>query len=409
MNMFLQFIINNYAPLTGLLFLFVFILFNKDLNQKIRRTFYVILGLEFVELILYSLELWMASFAEPTVWRILFSAIGYSICPVLILGILQLSVRNRFSNHQLLVLGIPAIVNVIAAFSGFFSDVVYSYNQANEFVRGPLGYTTHIILCIYLVCILIYSINTKKKHMHLENVIIWVICAVIVLAMVLEAVFSVRNLGRTAIVLCTVAYYLYFQTQSYNDQLKGYMENTIDSQKEHLREMNVIGVLANEYVTVCYVDVANDVVTPYRIDSVIDERYGDVLRSGVTFEKVFKAYVSNDVYEEDRGFFLNLADLQKMMDYLHQNGELSKKYRVLRKGTIVYCEMRVELVQAEEGTEDLVFGFSNNDARVRKEMVYESAVQQEINQVEETKKSLSGIADLARQLQEAIEDKLSIL
>ena len=74
---------------------------------------------------------------------------------------------------------------------------------------------------------------------------------------------------------------------------------------------------------------------------------------------------------------------------------------------MIYCEMRVELVPNEDGTEDLVFGFSNNDSRVRREMVYQSTVKQEIDKVEEARKSLSGIAELAGQLKDEIEEKLS--
>ena len=47
--------------------------------------------------------------------------------------------------------------------------------------------------------------------------------------------------------------------------------------------------------------------------------------------------------------------------------------------------------------------------RVLKGMVYQSTVQQEMNKVAEAKDSLAGIAELARQLQEAIEEKLSCL
>ena len=173
--------------------------------------------------------------------------------------------------------------------------------------------------------------------------------------------------------------------------------------------MSLIGVLAREYVTVCYVDSEKDLVTAYRMDPYIEKMYGELLRAGVTFEQVFRAYVNADIYEEDREFFLNLADVQSMLSYLRQNGSLSRKYRVFRNQTILYCEMRVELVYTEEGREDLIFGFSNNDMRVRREMVYQSAVEQELSEVEEAKASLSGIAELARQLQEAIEDKLSTL
>lgn len=259
----------------------------------------------------------------------------------------------------------------------------------------------------YLVCILVLSIAKCKKGSWLEGAIVWAICVVIVTAIVMEAVFSVRSMGRIAMVLSTLAYYLYFQTLSYREDLQGYMEQTIEMQKERLREMNIIGVLAKEYVTVCYVDVEKDLVTSYRMDPFIEEHYGDVLRAGVTFEQVFRAYVTRDIYEEDQGFFLDLANLQDMLAYLRMNGSLSKKYRVWRNGTVLYCEMRAELVSTDTGVEDIVFGFSNNDTRVRREMVYQSTVQEELDRVETAKDSLSGIADLARQLQEAIEEKLS--
>ena len=171
--------------------------------------------------------------------------------------------------------------------------------------------------------------------------------------------------------------------------------------------MGIISVLANEYVTICYLDVEKNLVTAYRMDPYIEKRYGEVLREGVTFEQVFQAYILQDVCEDDRAFFMNLADLKEMLNYLHQNGSLSKMYRVWRGGTLLYCKMRAELVKTKDGTEDMVFGFSNNDMRVRREMVYQSTVQEEINKVEEAKSSLAGIAELARQRQEAIEDKLS--
>lgn len=404
-----NFIVINFAPLSGLLFLLIFLIFDKELDKEIQRVFLMLCVLEFVELVAYSAELWTASLAEPTFLRILLSAVGYSIRPFLIFFILQLAARSSVSNRALLVLAAPAVLNVIVSFSAFFTDIAYSYNAVNEFVRGPLGYATHVVLLFYLAAILAISLKRVGKERWLESAIVWAVCLVIVLAIVLEAVFSVRSLGRTAIVLSTIVYYLYFQTQIYREDIRGYMEQTIYSQKEHLREMNIIGVLAKEYVTVCYVDVEKDVVTPYRMDPFIEQNYGEILRSGVSFEQVFRAYVSRDIYEEDRDFFLNLADLQEMLAYLRQNGSLSRKYRVWRNGTVLYCEMRAELIGTTAGTEDIVFGFSNNDTRVRREMVYQSTVQQEIDRVEETKESLSGIAELAGQLQKAIEEKLSSL
>lgn len=398
----------DFAPLAGLLFLAVFLISNKDTDKSVNRFFLSLCILEFVELFVYSLELWTATFAERTVWRVLLSAIGYSIRPVIVLIILCVSAKLSVKDRKTFILAIPAILNVIIAFSAFFTDIAYSYTEANEFVRGPLGYVPHIVMFFYLLCILIFSC-TRKGKAPMETVIIWAICLVLVLAIVCEAVFSVRSMGRTAIVLSTMAYYLYFQTITFRQGIAGYMEQTIQTQKDHIREMNIIGVLAQEYVTVCYVDSQKDVVTPYRMDPFIEAHYGESLRSGVRFEDVFEAYVRNDIMEEDQKFFLDLADLQEMLSYLRENGSIAKKYRVWRDGKVIYCEMRVELVKAETGAEDIVFGFSNSDARVHREMVYQSAVEEELEKVQAARKSLSGIAKLAGELQQMIEENLAEL
>ncbi|MDD6655681.1 MAG: hypothetical protein PUE95_00020 [Lachnospiraceae bacterium] len=407
--MLINIISNNFAPIAGLLFLFIFLLSYKTEDKEKKDIFILLCFLEIIELVVYNAELWIATFEEPTKWRILLSAVGYSIRPFLLLGILQIFLRLKVTDKKFLLLAAPAFLNVIAAFSAFFTDIVYSYNANNEFARGPLGYITHIVSLIYLLCTLLFSIFRGSKKQTLENIVIWGISLVVIVSIVLESFFAVQGLGRTAFVLSTIAYYLYFQTLSYQQELQKYMEQTIESQREHLREMNIIGVLANEYVTVCYVDIQKDIVTPYRMDPFIEEHYGEMLRSGVSFEQVFRAYVTQDIYEEDQKFFLNLADLQEMLLYLRENGSLSRKYRVWRNETVLYCEMRVELVRMEEGIEDMVFGFSNNDMRVRKEMVYQSTVQQELDKVKAAKNSLSDIAELARKLQESIEENLANL
>ena len=97
-----------------------------------------------------------------------------------------------------------------------------------------------------------------------------------------------------------------------------------------------------------------------------------------------------------------------MIAYLQENGSLSHKYRVLRgDNLILYCEMRAELVPAENGATDIVFGFSNNDNRVRKEMVYQSAMETEIEKIASARNILTEISDLAIQLHDTIEEKLS--
>lgn len=404
-----EFLTINFAPLIGLIFLVTFLCSNKELDRDVRNTFLALCFLELLELLLYSLELKTATFEKPTFRRAFFSAMGYSIRPVLLLGILRLAMRGKIRRLGKILFSVPAILNIIAAFSVFFTGIVYSYNEQNQFVRGYLGYTTHVILIFYLICVIAFSVTGGKKGIVLENSILWISCLAIMTALVVETVYSVRGIGRTAIVLSTFAYYLYFQMRGFREEIKGHMEEMSNAQKEHLREMSIISVLANEYVSVCYVDVEKNTVIPYRLDPVIREQYGEVFQKGVTYEQILSAYILGSIYEDDRKFFMSISNLQDMCSYLQQNGSFSKKYRVLRNGTLVYCEMRAELIETESGLKDIVVGFSNNDMRVRREMVYQSSVQEEIDKVEKARNSLAGIAELAKQLQDAIDENLSSL
>ena len=71
-----EFITINYAPLTGLLFLLIFLISVEETDQTIKKIFFSLWLFELVELLAYSAELWTASFTRPTYLRILLSAIG---------------------------------------------------------------------------------------------------------------------------------------------------------------------------------------------------------------------------------------------------------------------------------------------------------------------------------------------
>ena len=79
---------------------------------------------------------------------------------------------------------------------------------------------------------------------------------------------------------------------------------------------------------------------------------------------------------------LELGTIARLMARLEQPGRLTYRYRVLRDGAMLYCEMRAELVSREDGGRDIVLGFSNNDAEVRSKMQYEEKLRAALAQAE---------------------------
>lgn len=219
----------NYAPTIGIAFLFLVLLTNADMEREIKRIFYALLLLETIEMIAYSVELETASWAYPSKWRILLSAIGYTIRPVLVYLHLKLTRRQKLGRRGQALLVTPLIYNTLVAFSAFFTPIAYTYTQQNEFVRGPLGYTTQVVTSLYLLILLLHTASCAKVRSWMETAIVAASVTLCAAAMIVEAAFLVRSIGRTSIVMATIFYYMFFQSQTY--------KATLEAEKDHYQHL----------------------------------------------------------------------------------------------------------------------------------------------------------------------------
>lgn len=220
----------NYTAVVGIVFLLIFLHFNASLDKRIKHIFHVLILTEFVEMVVYSLELWTTTFAHLSPLRLWFSAIGYTVRPLILCLIVMLATRNESVERFPKLFFLPAALNTAAAFSVFFTDIVYSYTPDNLFVRGPLGFFTHAVALIYLVILILVVINGNRGRSKLETLIIFAISLLIVFFMTAEAVWDIRTLGRSSIVMITIFYYMFFQSRVYKNSLS--TEQSIRSELE---------------------------------------------------------------------------------------------------------------------------------------------------------------------------------
>ena len=209
----------NFAPTAGILFLLIFLYHNAALEKQIRRTFFLLLGLEALDMAVVTAELKLAALAQPTTARMFFSAMNYALLPIMVYLTLMMAIRERGNTRLRAALSIPIFLNLPAAFSVFFTDIFYSFTADNVRVRGSLGHLLYLAACFYLVCLIVYMLYNAKEQHRLEIVIIIAISALLVITMILEAVYGIRTIGRTSIVLATVFYYMFFQTQVYKERI----------------------------------------------------------------------------------------------------------------------------------------------------------------------------------------------
>jgi len=206
-------IYSNYAICLIVVFMVVFLLTNTTFEKKETGLFMRAIFLVVVLVIADNIENWTASLAYPTTLRIWMSAIGYTLRPICILCILQIVVRNQLVKKFLMF--VPALINTGISFSALFTDIAFSYDAQNEFVRGPLGWTPFIVSGLYLCVLIICSIQYFREKNYHEALIVFAIVLAAMIAVVLESAIKRDGLINATIVISVTFYYLFFHTQTF--------------------------------------------------------------------------------------------------------------------------------------------------------------------------------------------------
>ena len=149
-------------------------------------------------------------------WRILFSAIGYTLRPVAALGLLMVVCpRERRS----WLLWVPCLINTAINLTAFFSPIAFSFDENYVFQRGPLGYFVFIVALLYIIQILVLTMQRFSEGKTTERWIL-VACAIGCLAATAVDVFASGIHINEAIVISSIFFYMFLRSHdNYLDQL----------------------------------------------------------------------------------------------------------------------------------------------------------------------------------------------
>lgn len=210
----------NYATVMLMICLLIFVNTNHICGKRVARMFSWAILMVFVLVTVDSVEYWCASLDYPTNLRILMSAIGYSLRP----GIIYLVITFVWPGKKkwLMWWALPLGLNMLVSFSASFSDVAYTYDAENNFVRGPLGYSAFAASGIYLVLMMVVTIRLYKSGDKSESMITIVATVLTTLSVALESMRGYDGLINLSGGELLVFYYIYLVSQQFKrDALTG--------------------------------------------------------------------------------------------------------------------------------------------------------------------------------------------
>ena len=160
-----------------------------------------------------SMEFWAQQDPSRRCWRILFSVIGYSMRPTAALSILLIVWPKA---RRPVWLWLPNTANTLIYCTAFFSTVAFGYHDNYHFMRGPLGYSAHVIAFIYIAAAVVMTWIKYRNTVRIrERYVLYVCAAGCVIAALIDAETETAMLNA-AIMITSIFLYMFLRSIDMN-------------------------------------------------------------------------------------------------------------------------------------------------------------------------------------------------
>ncbi len=258
-----EFLSNNFAEIIGLIFIWIILNKERVLEKDDVKHFMMIFYCEVFEMLAFNIEKITGYWAEPTALRILLSAIAYTLRAVLVYLFIRLIWPYEHNKKAKVLLTIPIILCGICGISPFFTGIVYSFNEGNHFVRGPLGWIFMVTVIAYILIFVFYIIKQHRSSAKMNTVILLLIAFFIITSTVLSTIYNMEWMGRLSIVYGTVFCLFALDANRLQKTIYALQEN--QELKETLNELEKTkkeAEVANEAKTTFLLNMSHDIRTP---------------------------------------------------------------------------------------------------------------------------------------------------
>lgn len=231
----------NFFPIIGIIFLMTFLWKNSSMEKNVKYTFYGLCALTYIELAIYNFELFLTGMENTSSILTAVTALGYSIRPLMLYLFVIIVIRHDKRKRIKVPLLIPALVNIVFAFSTFFTHASYYYDEHNILHRGSFGWTPHIVMITYLIVMILLSYSKLENKNRFERLIILETSTLITFSSFAESIFENYFLLRISITASLIFYFMFFQSKTYKDEIiEKHVEQTKMTEKFTLQMVTAL-------------------------------------------------------------------------------------------------------------------------------------------------------------------------
>lgn len=184
------------------------------LGRKNKRGMLIITALIFTLVLQNAADYLLDINGANRMIRTIVSVYGYSVRPVILILFIRI-VNPKCATWPFWAL---AGVNALIHLTAFFSKICFRITIRNDFYRGPLGYTCHVVSAILLLCLFRFTLREYRRVKKAEAWIPILNTLLVLIAVVADSVIA-KDLTyplsflTMAIVSCSLFYYIWLHLQ----------------------------------------------------------------------------------------------------------------------------------------------------------------------------------------------------
>lgn len=131
-------------------------------------------------------------------------------------------------------------------------------------------------------------------------------------------------------------------------------------------EISLLSILSENYEALYYVDFDLGTITPYRMNKVIEEQFGDYFRTNPSFEDAMIGYINAVVAPEDREEMLKRANPDFLREKLKGKRTYSYDYRINREDKQLYYRFKISKLQVGDELHQAAVGFADSTSEMER-------------------------------------------
>ena len=224
----------NFLPLMVIIFLFVFLIINNRFEHELTVKFWPMLVMLLALVVFDNIDYFEFDRNNKGFFHVFAAFMGYNLRIFILYRLVVIVMRDMPFKKKKIFMA-PAIINLGITFTAFFTKLVFWYGPDGSIMRGPLAYTPHFTLLLYMLICAWLSIIFIRQGNSEEATIVIVESILAILGTFVEFKFGLRGILIGVISMNITFYYLYIHLRYFRyDVLTGaYNRNSFfaDAQK----------------------------------------------------------------------------------------------------------------------------------------------------------------------------------